>query len=263
MSDATEPAPARPSATIMLVRDGARGLEVFMVVRERPMDGAMGALVFPGGKVDAEDDGPAWCAATPPVAAPGRRYWIAAIRETFEEAGLLIATRRDQPDMLIDAATAADVVARHRIRLLDCATGFAEILAEEALVPALSHLVPFAHWQTPVDLPKRFDTHFFLVAAPPGQQPLHDGREMADGFWIAAGDIIAEAAAGKRVLVPATRFNLELLAESRTVAEAIAAARARRIVTVLPRRVVTPDGPRMMIPPEAGYPASSFPSRRG
>ena len=100
MTDAAvkTPVPARASATVMLVRDGANGLEVFMVARERPMDGAMGALVFPGGKVDPEDEGEPWSGLQAPAPAPALSFWIAAVRETFEEAGLLIASPRARPD---------------------------------------------------------------------------------------------------------------------------------------------------------------------
>ena len=254
MSDTqtSAPVPALPSATIMLVRDGAAGLEVFMVARSRPVDGAQGAVVFPGGKVDADDEAPAWGQLVAPVTAPPLGFWIAAIRETFEEAGLLIAAPAGRPGTIVDAATAARIVGAQRNDLLDRKTCFSEILGRETLVPGLASLVPFAHWQTPVGLPKRFDTHFFLVATPPGQQPHLDGREMIDGFWCPPAAIVADGASGKRMLVPATRLNLELLAQSATVGDAIAAARSRRIVTVLPQRVVAADGPRMEIPPEAG-----------
>ena len=164
---------------------------------------------------------------------------------------------------LIDHATAGSIVDSHRDRLLDRRIRFCDIMHEASMAPALSSLVHFAHWQTPVDLPKRFDTHFFLVAAPQGQQPRIDGREMVDGFWIAPGALVEESKAGQRTLVPATRFNLELLAQSPTVADATAAALARRKVMVLPTRVVTAGGPRMTIPEEAGYATTWFPSRRG
>lgn len=247
--------PARPSATIMLVRDGADGIEVFMVVRDRPMDGAMGAVVFPGGKIDEEDRHPeSWGHLTPPQPHPALPYWLAAMRETFEEAGIVIARPEGTTSGDIEPGRARRMVAEQRDRLLDRKVTFAQIIKSERLVPALDHMVHFAHWQTPLGLPKRFDTHFFLVSAPAGQEPIHDGREMVDGFWTPPGRIVAEASAGTRTLVPATRLNLELLSESPSVADAMARARARNVVMVRPERFRTEAGSwAVRIPAEAGY----------
>lgn len=247
--------PARPSATIMLVRDGVDGIEVFMVVRDRPMDGAMGAVVFPGGKIDEEDRHPeSWGHLTPPQSHPALPYWLAAMRETFEEAGVVIARAAGTTTGDVAPEHARRMVAEHRDRLLDRKVTFAQIIASERLVPALDHMVHFAHWQTPLGLPKRFDTHFFLVSAPAGQEPIHDGREMVDCFWTPPARIVAEAKGGQRTLVPATRLNLELLSESRSVAEAMERARARTVVMVRPERFKTETGSwAVRIPAEAGY----------
>jgi 8-oxo-dGTP pyrophosphatase MutT (NUDIX family) len=266
MTDAAnlaDPVPARPSATIMLVRDGADGIEIFMVVRDRPMDGAMGAVVFPGGKIDEEDRHPgSWGHLAAPQSHPELPYWLAAMRETFEEAGVVIA----RPDGIATGGIAPDrarqMVLDHRDRLLDRKITFAEIIRSEKLVPALDHMVHFAHWQTPLGLPKRFDTHFFLVSSPEGQEPIHDGREMVDCFWIPPARIVEEAVSGQRTLVPATRLNLELLAESRTVSEAMERARARSVVMVRPQRVKTDAGWKVVIPAEAGYRTTELASSR-
>lgn len=254
-ADRADPNPSRPSATIMLVRDGKEGVEVFMVVRDRPMDGAMGAVVFPGGKIDTEDRHPEhWGHLSPPQSHPDLPYWLAAMRETFEEAGVVIARPKGTTTGDIAPARAAEMVIKHRDALLDRKITFAEIIRSEGLDPALDHMVHFAHWQTPLGLPKRFDTHFFLVSAPEGQEPIHDGREMVDCFWTPPGRIVEEAVTGKRTLVPATRLNLELLAESRTVAEAMERARQRQVVMVRPERFKTEAGAwAVRIPAEAGY----------
>lgn len=266
MSTATEAnsVPARPSATIMLVRDGSQGIEIFMVVRDRPMDGAMGAVVFPGGKIDEEDRHPeSWGHLTAPQTHPELPYWLAAMRETFEEAGVVIARPVGTATGDIAPARAREMVAKHRDSLLDRKVTFAEIIKSEKLTPALDHMVHFAHWQTPLGLPKRFDTHFFLVSSPDGQEPIHDGREMVDCFWTPPGRIVAEADSGQRTLVPATRLNLELLAESRTVAEAMERARARSVVMVRPERFKTDDGGwAVRIPAEAGYKTTVIASSR-
>jgi 8-oxo-dGTP pyrophosphatase MutT (NUDIX family) len=263
-ADLADPNPSRPSATIMLVRDGADGIEVFMVVRDRPMDGAMGAVVFPGGKVDAEDRHPEhWVGLSAPQSHPELPYWLAAMRETFEEAGIVIARPEGATHGDIAPERARRMVAEHRDRLLDRKVTFAAIIKGEHLVPALDHMVHFAHWQTPLGLPRRFDTHFFLVSAPDGQEPIHDGREMVDCFWTPPGRIVAEAAAGRRTLVPATRLNLELLAESRSVAEAMDRARARRVIMVRPERFRTEAGGwAVRIPAEAGYRTTTITSSR-
>lgn len=254
--------PARPSATIMLVRDGKDGLEIFMVVRDRPMDGAMGAVVFPGGKIDEEDRHPeSWSHLAAPQSHPELPYWLAAMRETFEEAGVVIARPKGATAGDLGAARAREMVVNYRDNLLDRKITFAEIIRGEGLVPALDHMVHFAHWQTPFGLPKRFDTHFFLVSAPEGQEPIHDGREMVDCFWTPPGRIVDQANAGKRTLVPATRLNLELLSESRTVNEAMERARSRKVVMVRPERFRTDDGAwAVRIPAEAGYRTVVIPS---
>lgn len=259
MSDSSQsssprtPAPARPASTVVILRDGPDGIEIFMVVRHHEIDFASGALVFPGGKVDAEDASEAWgelAAATP--ARLDRSFLVAAGRETFEEAGLVLARLRDTVE-LVDAATADRLVAAHRTRLLGGEMSFIDVVRDAGLTLALDMLVPFAHWITPEPLPKRFDTHFFLVAAPVSQLGAHDGAESVEGLWITPRQALAEAEAGSRTLVFATRMNLTKLARYASVAEAVAATRARPVVTVVPRVKRTPEGRWLQIPGEADY----------
>jgi 8-oxo-dGTP pyrophosphatase MutT (NUDIX family) len=253
MSENKASVPVRPASTVVILRDGAAGIEVFMVERRREIEFASGALVFPGGKVDAEDAAPAWrelAAATPP--APDSAFFVAAGRETFEEAGLMLARHRGSAE-IVDAATADRLVETHRSRLLKGETTFADILRGEDLVLAADLLVPFAHWITPDRVPKRFDTHFFLVAAPITQLGIHDGGESAEGFWIAPQEALDEAQAGRRTLVFATRMNLTRLGRYATVADAVAATRATPVVTVVPKVKRTPEGRWLQIPAEAGY----------
>jgi 8-oxo-dGTP pyrophosphatase MutT (NUDIX family) len=238
----------------VILRDAPAGIEVFMVVRHREIDFASGALVFPGGKVDAEDASADWTGlAADAPAAPERSFLVAAGRETFEEAGLVLARHRGSAE-LIDAAAADRLVETHRARLLKGETSFAEIIRGEGLALALDMMVPFAHWITPEPMAKRFDTHFFLVAAPVSQLGAHDGAESVEGLWIAPSQALAEAEAGTRTLVFATRMNLVKLARYRTVAEAVAATRdAGPVVTVLPKVKKTPEGRWLQIPAEADY----------
>ena len=240
---------ARPAATVVILRDGGAGIEVFMVVRHHEIDFASGALVFPGGKVDPHDADPAWGPLAPYAApAPDRAFVVAAARETFEEAGLVLARRRGTLAML-DAAEAHRLVETYRGR----ETTFLELARNEDLLLATDLMVPFAHWITPVGQPKRFDTHFLLVAAPVSQLGAHDGEESVEGFWIAPSQALREAEAGARTLVLPTQMNLLKLARYRTVAEAVAQTRASPIVTVTPRIERTATGRTLHIPAEAGY----------
>lgn len=247
----------RPASTVVILRDGRDGLEVFMVVRHHEIDFASGALVFPGGKVDPQDADPAWEHLAPYAApAPDRAFMVAAARETFEEAGLVLALRRGT-EVMVDAADAHRLVERHRASLLAGAMTFLDLVRREDLLLATDLMVPFAHWITPVGVPKRFDTHFLLVAAPMDQLGAHDGSESVEGLWIRPQQALREAEAGTRTLVFATQMNLARLARYRTVAEAVSATRTSRIVTVTPRVERTAAGRTLHIPAEAGYGVTS------
>lgn len=254
MSDKPKvPVAARPASTVVILRDGADGIEVFMVVRHHEIDFASGALVFPGGKVDAEDSDAAWSELAPQVpAAPDRSFFVAAGRETFEEAGLVLARRRGTQEM-VDADGAHRLVETYRAALLKGDTTFVDIFHKEDLVLAADLMVPFAHWITPEPVPKRFDTHFFLIAAPMVQLGAHDGGESVEGIWITPKQALRDAEAGTRTLVFATRMNIEKLARYRTVAEAVEVTRSKPVVTVTPKILRSEGGRRLQIPAEADY----------
>ena len=172
----------RPASTILLLRDSAaaREVEVFMMVRHYEIDFNSGALVFPGGSVDKGDKE---IIATPELYSGGEgldeatlSFRIAAIRETFEESGILLA-RPLASKALVDARRASEIEAAHRADLCDSKISFLKVLTDNGMVLALDELVPYAHWITPEGMPKRFDTWFFLAAAPPEQVGAHDGKE--------------------------------------------------------------------------------------
>ena len=250
MAAEAAPVPARPAATVLLLRDGAAGLEVFMVVRHREIEFAGGALVFPGGRVEEAD---AELAGGDPLGA----YRIAGIRETFEECGVLLARPPGEADM-IRADRLLAVADRHHAALLRNERSLPEVLTAENLEPATEALVHWAHWVTPASRSKRFDTRFFLAAAPPDQLAAHDGLESVESVWIAPAQAVAEADAGQRRLVFATRKNLEKLARHATVADAMAAARAATVVRVQPEMVRAGKGWRIRIPAEADYGGDTF-----
>jgi 8-oxo-dGTP pyrophosphatase MutT (NUDIX family) len=245
----------RPAATVLLIRDGADGLEVFLVQRHHQIDFAAGALVFPGGKLDPLDSDPALralCAGADGLDDYGLSLRVAAIRESFEECGVLLARAKGSP-ALVSAARLADLWKRHRAEVESHRLAIGALARGEGLELACDLLVPFAHWITPEGMPKRFDTHFFLVEAPTHQAAVHDGHENVDARWLRPADALAEADAGRATIIFPTRMNLAKLGRSASVAEALAAARAARVVTVLPRVERGDGGPVLRIPAEAGY----------
>jgi 8-oxo-dGTP pyrophosphatase MutT (NUDIX family) len=237
-----KPAP-RLASTVLLVRDRPSGLEVFMVERHHQIDFATGALVFPGGKVDPEDLDPKLvprCGESLARDDAARALRVAAIRETFEECGVLLARARGS-DRLVDSPSAGEK--------------FAQLVERDDLLLACDCLLPFAHWITPAMVPKRFDTHFFLASAPEHQLAQHDGHESVDSVWISPEAALAEAEAGRRTIIYPTIMNLVRLAESPDVATLFARARQQPIVTVQPWIDRRPDGkPELSIPKDAGYP---------
>jgi 8-oxo-dGTP pyrophosphatase MutT (NUDIX family) len=255
MSDVNPTTPV-PAATILIVRDGRAGLEVFMVKRDHQIDFVAGALVFPGGKVDAgdRDAGLHDYVDCPPDWPDNKRIFsVAAIREAFEESGILFA-RDTANGELIDAHRVAQLVP-YRAQLEKGDIALLEIMRREHLRLACNLLVPFAHWITPEHMPKRFDTHFFLAAAPEGHAGAHGGRESVDSVWIRPQDAIASRKQWN-VVFP-TKLNLMKLAQANTVAEALALARANPPVTVIPWIEQTPEGMRLRIREDAGYAQTS------
>jgi 8-oxo-dGTP pyrophosphatase MutT (NUDIX family) len=245
----------RPAATVLLLRDGPGGIEVFMQVRHRDMKFASGALVFPGGRVDPEDHA---LAANPDLSPATARLdplagalRVAAIRETFEESGVLLARPRSDT-ALVSGEVLHGLSAKPH--------GFARMLTDAGLVLAADLLVHFAHWITPVYNPRRFDTHFFALAAPEDQLAAHDGTESVESMWIAPHEVVAGSAAGRFQLVFATLMNLQRLDRYATVADALAAAAQAKVVTVTPELVARGEGNirQMRIPAEAGYGGEVF-----
>jgi len=274
MTTPTQPPPSktvatpRPAATILLLREasgGGAGVEVFMVVRHREIDFASGALVFPGGRVEEGDFAVAarrdLCTGLEGLDPAAASFRVAAIRETFEECGILLARPQD-------AARDGALVSGERLRAIDAGSraalcrnevAFADLLAAERLTLAADRLAHYAHWITPTLRPKRYDTHFFLAEAPPDQVGAHDGWESVDSMWIDPRRALDETAAGRFTLVFATRLNLERLSTAGSVAAALAQAQSQPVVTIVPEEIVTETGGRIMrIPAEAGYGGSEF-----
>jgi 8-oxo-dGTP pyrophosphatase MutT (NUDIX family) len=258
-------ATARPASTILLLRDstgpdGKGEIEVFMMVRHYEIDFNSGALVFPGGSVDPGDQD---IAAKPELYAGGEGldaqalgFRIAAIRETFEESGILLAKPHGSNE-LISPARAAGISAAFRAAP-DTNQIFFKVLTDNGMLLTLDELVPFAHWITPEGMPKRFDTHFFLAAAPPEQVGAHDGKESTDSIWVSPCEALAGGESGRFKLPFPTTRNLIKLGKHRTVKAALDEARRSKIVTVMPVMTKLNGGRQLRIPAEAGYDGEVF-----
>jgi 8-oxo-dGTP pyrophosphatase MutT (NUDIX family) len=253
---------ARPASTILLLRDSAQGeIEVFMMVRHHEIEFSSGALVFPGGSVDAADRDiiarPELYAGSEGCDADELSFRIAAIRETFEESGILLARSRGSND-LVDAKRAAEIEARHRVALVEGKTTFLDVLAESGMVLALNELVPYARWITPEAMPKRYDTWFFLAAAPPDQLGAHDGRESTDSLWLSTREAVAGGESGRFKLPFPTTRNLIKLGKQPSVKAAIEDAKTSTVVAVMPVLTRHNGGRQLRIPREAGYDGELF-----
>src|SRR5687768_16526703 len=187
------------------------------------------AFVFPGGKVDAADGDAE----------------MAAIRELYEEAGVLLA---DGPRGGDAARLAAE-----RARLNDGAVSFAEVLADAGLTPDRGRLHFWARWMTPSAEPRRYDTDFFLAELPPGQSPSFDRKETVEELWIGPTAALEKQAAGVLRLAPPQIRTCHELARVGSVAEAVAAAKDRHRVTICPRIVQAEDGIAILLPWDPEY----------
>ncbi|MCG5243955.1 NUDIX hydrolase [Azospirillum doebereinerae] len=239
----TLPVEPRPAASLVLLRDGAEGLELFMIERHGGLRFAPGATVFPGGRLEGEDHAPGWRRFWPDGAAPADLpQRVAALREAFEECGLLLT---DDPPDAARLESLRRAMAAGRI--------FAEALDEAALVPAPARAVPFSRWVTPDTLPRRFDTLFLLARLPPGQTPVMDGGEAVAGRWTTPRRILADADAGTCRLVFVTRMILLRLAGCADPDSALRLAAGCDLSPIQPGVVETPAGPVFRIPAGCGF----------
>jgi 8-oxo-dGTP pyrophosphatase MutT (NUDIX family) len=234
----------RDAATVMLVRDGD-GLEVCLFQRHPDAVFVGGAHVFAGGGVDPADrqaaDQPeaagltdAEASARLGVPAGGLAFWVAAVREAFEEAGVLVARHADGRDLRFDTPSIADRFAAHRVAVDTGRTSVWDVCRDEGLRLALDQLVYVSHWITPEGAPRRYDTRFFLAACPDGQEPCHDDREVVTTVWATPADALERARRREWDLILPTVRNLELLADFRSVDEAFGAVAAAQGVAPLP-----------------------------
>jgi 8-oxo-dGTP pyrophosphatase MutT (NUDIX family) len=254
-----QPAPLWPAATVVLLRERAGGMEVFMVKRHDAMEFG-GALVFPGGRVDAGDSHPALlerCSGGSGLSTERKAVALAGIREAFEEAGLLLA-RRSGADTHLSAAD-VEALAADRTALAHNRLTLADFAQRHDLAFNLDDAVLFGHWQTPTRADKRYDTYFFAAAAPTGQLAAHD-HESVESLWISPQDGLEAVNTGRFQVLPPTRMNLLKLSRYPTIDAALATFRSETVFTVLPRpELDAPGGPVVHIPAEAGYGVTAIP----
>ena len=214
-----EPAPTRPAATVLLLRDGAHGLEVLMTRRSLTASFAPGAYVFPGGGIDAADAQAHMQATRRPSQSDAHlTQAIAAIRESFEELGVLLARHTDDGT----PATGADVAAldRHQPLLPQCAARGLTLAAAEVYV--------LAHWITDRDLPRRFDVPFLAARMPEGQTPVADEAEQFEPVWVRPADALTRHEAGQFFIIYPTIRTLQRLTVHPTVDAVLAACAGER-----------------------------------
>ena len=233
----SEPATPVPAATVMLVRDTRDGVEVFLM--ERSGFGAFGGLhVFPGGKLDPSDGDAFWADIAEGVnddGASGRlglergglAYWVAVIRECFEEAGVLLATRGGGALLPLRDPDRRARFAGWRERLNGGEkTAFEQMCRDEGLRLATDRLGYVSHWITPITEPRRYNTRFFVVRAPEKQEALHDGFETVESHWLRPEDALDRHARGELNLISPTFKNLEAIAGFDTTESLLAEKRA-------------------------------------
>jgi 8-oxo-dGTP pyrophosphatase MutT (NUDIX family) len=236
---ADDDVPIRPAATVMLLRDTAEGLEVFMLRRTNAAVFAGGMYVFPGGKVDPSDG------------EGDEGFVVAAIRECYEECGVLLAV--DPQGRMVDDGHPA---LAHREAVYDGSVDVRALAADHGLRLATDQLVWMSHWITPKgEATRRFDTRFYVAASPMGQSSHHDDSETVASMWVRPADAITAFEAGELQLMPPTITNLRFLEACATVADAMTAARAVGVPPVILPKLRRMDG-RMVgisMPGDADY----------
>lgn len=263
--DDAAPVNARPASILILVRDGLDGLEVFMMQRTRAADFVPGANVFPGGAVDPIDGQPeslghcgsvddAMASRTLGIPSGGLAYWVGAIRECFEESGLLLATDADGQYVNLEDPALTDRYVELRRQLNAGEITLGELCQRCDIRLAVDRMMYFSHWITPMGINRRYDTRFFLAEAPAAQVPLHDGAETVASVWIRPEDALARHKQGDFTLVYATKVTLEELAGYRNVEELMSFARSERTIrAIMPRIAQGSKGKRPLGPGDAAY----------
>ena len=257
----------RPASTVVLLRDSSRGPEVFLVRRHEGTAFMGGAHVFPGGRVDdADRDGDeAWCDgiddAVGQLSGVDRTeavaYHVAAVRELFEEAGVLLARDADGRMIVLANQDAHARFRRYRADIHDGRSSLRAVVERERARLALDALVHFAHWVTPPIDVRQFDTRFFATRAPLDQTPAHDETETTHSEWVTPNAALAQAVRGEIILPPPTWTTLRELERFATVDDAFAWARLRRVSRRQPKLVDDRGRRMLLLPGDPEYPEAT------
>ena len=263
--DNSDSVKARPSATVVLVRKGDSDPEILMV-RRRAGDAFGDNYTFPGGIVDDdESEAHSFCSgmtaeqADAELGLPsgGLDFYSAAVRELFEETGVLLARDSRGKWAFSDNSDAESLLLELRQKLDDGVVPWAEILRTRSLCIACDALHYFSFWETPLRLPKRWAARFFLAKIPPGQDAQHDGSELTDSCWMTAAEVLSSSMRGGMKLPFPTLTNLKRISEFRTVHELLSWASAQAAEDIQKiRPVILKDNgkTRFVIPGDPDFP---------
>jgi 8-oxo-dGTP pyrophosphatase MutT (NUDIX family) len=255
----------RPAATVITVRDGADGYEILMLRRNLNSDFVGGAYVFPGGGVDDSDASPAAqrlafglndaeASRRLGLDSGGLAYYIACLRELFEEAGLLIVCDGDGEPVYISDDDSVRRMAASRREVNAGDLDFIEMMQREGLRLDLRGLEYVAHWVTPVGPPRRFDTRFFVALTPPDQVATHDAGETVADQWIRPADALDAHARGELEMIFPTIRNLEAIAHLGSSREVLDYAKSLDDIVRVEPRIVTRNGEvQILLPGDDGY----------
>jgi 8-oxo-dGTP pyrophosphatase MutT (NUDIX family) len=262
---ASEPAPLggiRDAATVIVVREGAAGIELFCVERHSRSGFLGGAIVFPGGKVDPGDRGPAWKNLTTGLSARARGFaddedlamslTVAALRELLEEAAILPVVG-DGVDAVRALALRGELAERENSGA-DRTRAFAELLERHGLCADTLRLEPLWRWITPTVEPRRFDTRFYLMPLPPGQSGQHDRLETTSSFWATPEEVLARWERGEIFLAPPTSRSAELFCGKNRLAQARELALRQSLEPVCPVFVMESELSVLALPGDPLYP---------
>jgi 8-oxo-dGTP pyrophosphatase MutT (NUDIX family) len=268
----TEVLTPRPAATVTLVRDAPGGFEVLMMQRNFKSVFMPGMHVFPGGAVDRHDSSAeiaALCTGLDDVVASrklgiergGLAYWVAAIRESFEEAGILLACNDRGDIVTLDDAVRAQRFHAYRSRVEHGEHPLSDMLRNEGLQLPLHHMTYFSHWITPLGAPRRYDTRFFVAAAPEAQQPLHDNRETINHVWVRPAAALDKNKQKQFDMRTPTVHTLRLFAEHDNVVSLIKGLQALGDIPVIEPRIAKSG--RRVLPGDPEYEAAGTAAGRG
>jgi 8-oxo-dGTP pyrophosphatase MutT (NUDIX family) len=257
----------RLAATVLLLRDSDNGIEVFMEKRHIKSDFVGGAYVFPGGAVDPSDADSAeeLCSGLDDDAASkrlgvddnGLAFYVAAIRECFEEAGVLLAYDSTGELLSFEDEAVEDHYKKLRDQLNSGDITIQQIARQEGLTLATDLIEYWSHWITPAGQPRRYDTYFFAVRAPSSQTAAHDDWELTSSAWVTPMEALDRGAAREWMIIFPTVKNLIELGSHATAEKALAAARAKPELPANQPKVRVVDGVgRVVLPGDEGYEAA-------